>query len=70
MRIYSMLGEASLRSDKGVYVLLVGGFDGTDKYCVHVYFDAKRVIKRLVYDSFAPNKPLEETLYWPRPVIE
>lgn len=58
-----------LRLEKGIFVLVVVGADGADTYWVHVCFDAKRVIKRSVYDSFPPYKPLEETLYWPGKVI-
>jgi hypothetical protein len=58
-----------LQFKKGAFVLIIVGADGADLYSVHVYFDAKRVIKRGVYDSFAPQKPSEETLYFAFPPI-
>ena len=60
---------ASLRSEDGIYMLSIGGADGADTYSVRVYFDGKRVIKRGVYDSFAPEKPSEETRYFPAPPV-
>jgi hypothetical protein len=59
-----------LRSENGSFVFSVGGGDGAYKYSVRVYFDPSKITKRSVFGAFASNKPLEETHYWPRPVIE
>lgn len=58
--------EASLRFEKGAFVLSVGGGDGADSYTLHVYFDATKVIRRTLYSTLIPNKAVEETHYWLR----
>lgn len=58
--------EASLRFEKGAFVLSVGGGDGADSYILKVYFDAIKVIRRTLYSALIPNKAVEETRYWQR----
>jgi len=55
--------KAYLRSENGVFVLLVGGADGSDSYSVHIRFDATRVISRTVYDTMSPPRISEKTIY-------
>ena len=59
-----------LEIEKGTFVLTIVGADGADTYFAHIYFDAKRVIKRDFYSSLVPHRPLEETVYSPVQVLE
>jgi hypothetical protein len=61
--------KAVLRFEDGTFFLLVGGADASDLYSVHLYFDATRIIRRSVFDSASPHKPLEETRYYPAKTI-
>jgi uncharacterized protein YbjT (DUF2867 family) len=61
---------AELTLGKGVFKIMTGGAHGSDTYSVHIYFDAKRLIKRESYDAFPPYKPLEVTVYSPPKAIE
>lgn len=58
-----------LRSEDKSFVLSIGGGDGAYKYSVRVYFDANKITKRSLFGAFAPDRPLEETRYYRRPVI-
>ncbi len=57
---------AQLTLEKGTFMLVTGGAHGADTYSVHIYFDAKRVIKRELYGAFPPyDRPGEVIIYSP-----
>lgn len=56
---------AEVTLEKGVFKLVTGGAGGADTYSVHIYFNAKRVIKMESYSAFSPDKPSAVTLYSP-----
>jgi len=54
---------ASIRLQKGVFVLTAAGADGAESYFVRVVFDGTRVKRRMVYSSLVPATPTEDTAY-------
>jgi hypothetical protein len=54
---------ASIESQKGDSVLKIAGGDGSESYFVHVYFDATKVKRRMLYSSLAPLSVAEDTHY-------
>jgi hypothetical protein len=61
--------RASVTSENGIFVLLIGGADGADSYSVHIRFSAARVISRAVYDAMSPQRLSEKTVYSKTEVI-
>lgn len=58
--------QALLKFENGAFLLSMVGSDGADIYWIHIHFDAKRVIKRRVYDAFDSRETFsEETVYAP-----
>ena len=47
-------------------VLNIYGGDAAESYKLQVFFNSKRVTRRVVYDCELPDEPLEETKYWQR----
>ena len=63
--LYNVRG-AELTLEKGVFKLVTGGAHGADTYSVHIYFNAKRIIKLESYGAFSPyDRPGEVTIYSP-----
>lgn len=61
--------RVSIMNENGIFVLLIGGADGSDSYSVHVRFDSTRVISRTVYNTMSPPKVSEKTVYAKTEVI-
>jgi len=57
-------GGATLRFERGLFVLTITGGDGADSYSVRAYFDAMEVSRRMVFSLLIPDKPTEDTRYW------
>jgi len=54
---------ASIKFQKGDFVLAIAGADGAESYSVHVYFDTTKVKRRMVYSSLTPSIVAEDTHY-------
>jgi hypothetical protein len=54
---------ASVKFEKGDFVLVITGADGAESYIVRVYFGATRVKRRRVYSSLTPESVAEDTRY-------
>jgi hypothetical protein len=67
--LYNVRG-ADVKYEKGIFKLVTGGGGGADTYCVHIYFNTKRVLRREAYNSFSPDKALEVIVYSPPVVIK
>jgi hypothetical protein len=68
LSVYASLFEprqASLKVEKGSFVLTIGGADGGESYFVQVYFDAGGVNRTLTFNSEFPDAPLQDTHYYP-----
>jgi hypothetical protein len=57
---------ASIRAQKGDFVLTIAGADGAESYFVRLVFDGTRVKTRAVYSALVPTTPAEKTSYWLR----
>jgi hypothetical protein len=55
--------KAWLASEKGLFVLCLGGGDGADLYVARIYFDSKVVHRRALFDATNQKEPAEETRY-------
>ncbi len=55
--------KAWLTSEKGLFVLCLGGGDGADLYVARLYFDSKVVSRRALFDATNQKEPVEETRY-------
>ncbi len=58
--------EVSIQPRKDEYVLLISGRDGANSYLLEVHFNKIKIIRRTLYSSLIPNRPVEETRYWLR----
>jgi hypothetical protein len=56
--------NASIRLEKGAFVLDLAGGDASNAYLIRVYFDATKVTRRTVYSALIPNKSAEDTHYY------
>jgi hypothetical protein len=52
---------------KSFSLTLIGG-DASESYVVKIEFNAKRVIRRMLFNPALPDKPVEETVYYTRHV--
>jgi len=57
------LKKASVISDKGNLVLTIDGGDGAESYSVRIWFNAKGVTRRSVFEYDHYRNPFEETRY-------
>ncbi len=60
----SDLGRASLRFEKGSFVLEITTGDGALSSFVRIYFDATGINRQIGYSSLSPDTPLEDTRYY------
>ncbi|MCC6544305.1 MAG: hypothetical protein IT392_07360 [Nitrospirae bacterium] len=59
--------EASIRFIEGdTAVLTINGGDGANSYFVRVYFDSRKVKRKMLYDTLFPKEPMQDTQYWIR----
>lgn len=58
--------EASIRSEKGDFVLRVDGADASNSYFIRIFFDTVRVKRLVLYSSLFPNHPTADTRYYTR----
>jgi hypothetical protein len=56
--------EASLRFEKGIFILRIDGADAAYSYFVRVYFDGDGVKRLVTYSSLVPDKPTGDTHYF------
>ncbi len=54
---------ASLRWQKGLFLLTIGGGDGAESYFVHVYFNTTNVTRRTSFSALTPSTPTADTHY-------
>lgn len=65
--VYDHLFEphwASLRSEKGNFVLKIVGLDAANSYFVRIYFDRDGVSRLLTYWGLVPDKPTSDTRFF------
>jgi hypothetical protein len=55
--------SASIRSQKGAFILTIAGGDGAESYFVHIHFDTTNVTRRTLYSSLTPSTPTADTHY-------
>jgi hypothetical protein len=63
------VGNMSLSTEAGVYVLTLSGGDASEAYTVKVFFTSDQVKKREVYD-FESGSMRQSTTYAPPPVLD
>ncbi len=54
---------ASIKAQKGDFVLTIAGADGAEAYSVNVYFDATKVKRRTLSSALTPSVIAEDTHY-------
>jgi hypothetical protein len=67
LSVYASLFEprqASLKFEKGSFLLTISGADGGESYFVQIYFDAGGVNRSLTFSSEFPEAPVQDTHYY------